>query len=81
MAVEVEDDGPGIPDELLRRVFDPFVTTKPPGQGTGLGLNISHQIVTDSHGGKLTVRSAPGHTVFRVELPAQPPRRGDSSAE
>lgn len=81
VAVEVEDDGPGIPDELLRRVFDPFVTTKPPGQGTGLGLNISHQIVTDSHGGKLTVRSAPGHTVFRVELPAQPPRRGDSSAE
>lgn len=75
VVVEVEDDGPGIPDELLGRIFDPFVTTKPPGQGTGLGLNISHHIVTDTHAGRLSVRSAPGTTVFRVELPPTPPAR------
>lgn len=73
VVVEVADDGPGIPPDLQGRVFDPFVTTKPPGQGTGLGLNISHQIITDVHGGRLTVRSRPGDTVFRVRLPSRPP--------
>ncbi len=73
VVAEVEDDGPGIAAELQGQVFDPFVTTKPPGQGTGLGLSISHQIVTEAHGGRLTVRSEPGRTVFRVELPATPP--------
>ncbi|MCK0113208.1 response regulator [Ornithinimicrobium sp. F0845] len=71
--VEVEDDGPGIPASLLGQVFDPFVTSKPPGQGIGLGLSIAHQIVVEHHGGSLTVRSAPGRTVFTVELPDQPP--------
>jgi signal transduction histidine kinase len=71
--VEIADDGPGIPADLQGRVFDPFVTTKPPGQGTGLGLNISHQIVTGVHGGRLTVRSRPGETVFTVRLPVRPP--------
>jgi signal transduction histidine kinase len=75
--VEVADDGPGIPAELVGRVFDPFVTTKAPGQGTGLGLNISHQIVSDVHGGRLTVRSAPGRTVFSVWLPTSPPGGAD----
>ncbi len=75
--VEIADDGPGIPPDLTGRVFDPFVTTKPPGQGTGLGLNISHQIVTDVHGGRLTVRSEPGHTVFTVWVPATPPGGAD----
>jgi signal transduction histidine kinase len=74
--VEVEDDGPGIPAELMGRVFDPFVTTKPPGEGTGLGLNISHQIVTDVHGGRLAVHSEPGRTVFTVRLPAATGRKG-----
>ncbi|HSJ60332.1 MAG TPA: HAMP domain-containing sensor histidine kinase, partial [Jiangellaceae bacterium] len=67
--------GPGIPDDLQGQVFDPFVTTKPPGQGTGLGLNISHQIVTDVHGGRLSVRSRPGDTVFSAELPVRPSAR------
>jgi signal transduction histidine kinase len=73
VVVEIADDGPGIPADLQGRVFDPFVTTKPPGQGTGLGLNISHQIVTGVHGGRLTVRSRPGETVFTVRLPARLP--------
>jgi signal transduction histidine kinase len=72
VVVEVADDGPGIPEDLQGRVFDPFVTTKPPGQGTGLGLNISHQIITGVHGGRLTLRSRPGDTVFTVRLPARP---------
>lgn len=71
--VEIADDGPGIPDELQGRVFDPFVTTKAPGKGTGLGLNISHRIVTDVHAGALTVRSEPGRTVFTARLPIRPP--------
>jgi signal transduction histidine kinase len=69
VVVEVADDGPGIPEDIQGTIFDAFVTTKPPGQGTGLGLNIAHQIVTRNHGGRITVDSVPGRTVFRVELP------------
>ncbi len=69
VVVEVTDDGPGIPPDLLPQVFDPFVTTKPPGHGTGLGLNIAHGIVTGKHGGDLTVTSEPGRTTFTVGLP------------
>jgi two-component system NtrC family sensor kinase len=68
--VEIEDEGPGISDELLVRIFDPFFTTKPPGQGTGLGLAIAQGIVTD-HGGRIEVTSRVGKgSVFRVVLPA-----------
>ena len=68
--VEFEDEGPGVPDEILSRIFDPFVTTKPPGQGTGLGLAISQGIVTD-HGGRIEGTSRPGKgSLFRVVLPA-----------
>jgi signal transduction histidine kinase len=68
--VEIEDEGPGISDELLGRIFDPFFTTKPPGQGTGLGLAIAQGIVTD-HGGRIEVTSRVGKgSVFRVVLPA-----------
>ncbi|MGA9594556.1 MAG: ATP-binding protein, partial [Acidimicrobiia bacterium] len=69
VAVEIEDNGPGIPREIQRRVFDSFFTTKPPGSGTGLGLDISRNIVLHHHRGNLTVASEPGKTVFRVELP------------
>jgi signal transduction histidine kinase len=72
--VEIEDDGPGMPPEVAARVFDPFFTTKPPGQGTGLGLNISHNIVVHEHKGRIEVDSKPGRTAFRVFLPiAGPP--------
>ncbi|HVR31986.1 MAG TPA: sensor histidine kinase [Acidimicrobiia bacterium] len=67
--VEVVDDGPGIAPHLIASIFDPFVTTKAPGQGTGLGLNLTHQIVTDRHGGTITAESVPGQTRFTVRLP------------
>lgn len=67
--VEVRDNGPGIPDDLQERVFEPFFTTKPPGHGTGLGLDIARRIITDLHGGELTVESRPGDTRFIVTLP------------
>ncbi len=80
VVVEIADDGHGIPDDLRGQIFDPFVTTKPPGEGTGLGLNITHQIVTEVHGGRIMVESQPGATVFRVSLPGRPPTsRSDDS--
>lgn len=69
LVVAVTDDGPGVPEAVRDRVFDPFVTTKPPGAGTGLGLNIAHQIVTERHGGRIELDSAPGATRFTVHLP------------
>ncbi len=71
--VEVEDNGPGIPESVQHRVFDAFFTTKPPGRGTGLGLQISQRIVVLEHGGDLSVTSRPGRTTFRVVLPPEPP--------
>jgi signal transduction histidine kinase len=71
VVVELEDDGPGMQPGVADRVFDPFFTTKDPGQGTGLGLNISHNIVVRQHGGTLSVESEPGRTCFRVELPVR----------
>ena len=73
VVIEVEDNGPGIPPEKIHRVFDSFFTTKPPGSGTGLGLNITYSIVVDKHRGDITVDSEPGRTVFRVELPRTVP--------
>jgi signal transduction histidine kinase len=73
VVVEIEDDGPGMPPEVTARVFDPFFTTKPPGQGTGLGLNISHNIVVQEHHGRIAVDSKPGRTTFRVSLPVAAP--------
>lgn len=67
--VEIIDDGAGIPEELLTRIFEPFFTTKPQGQGTGLGLDTAWRIVTEEHGGRMEVESAPGKTVFRVTVP------------
>ena len=67
---EVEDNGPGIPVQVRRRVFEPFYTTKPPGIGTGLGLSVSYFIVTRGHGGKMWVESASGAGArFVMELP------------
>ena len=75
VVVEVEDDGPGIPESVRGRVFDPFFTTKPPGSGTGLGLHIVRNIVVDRHGGQIELDSVPGRTDFRVRLPLRLARR------
>lgn len=69
VCVEIQDTGPGIPPQLLRRIFDPFVTTKPAGRGTGLGLSICRRIV-HSLEGTIELQSHPGQgTVARVVLP------------
>jgi signal transduction histidine kinase/predicted CoA-binding protein len=69
IVVELQDNGPGIPQEYLSKVFDPFFTTKPPGKGTGLGLNISYNIIVQKHRGDIKVFSQPGRTLFQVWLP------------
>jgi signal transduction histidine kinase len=68
VVVRVIDDGEGIPPEVLPKIFDPFFTTKPVGEGTGLGLDISHRIVSQ-HRGQLKADSRPGRTEFTVRLP------------
>jgi len=67
--IEICDTGPGVPEELQVKIFQPFFTTKPVGQGTGLGLDISYRIVVERHGGDLSVESRPGDTRFIVRLP------------
>lgn len=69
LAVSITDHGPGIPPEVLPRIFEAFFTTKPQGSGTGLGLEIVHRIVTQKFGGKIDVESQPGNTRFIVRLP------------
>ena len=66
--IQVEDNGPGIPEDVRARIFDPFFTTKEVGSGTGLGLSITQEIMS-RHGGKIRVDSAPGRTVFTLTLP------------
>jgi len=67
--VEICDDGPGIPADIIENIFNPFFTTKPFGEGTGLGLDLARRIVVEKHHGDLRVQSEPGHTKFIVLLP------------
>jgi len=69
VVVEISDNGPGIPPGIQDRIFDAFFTTKPPGKGTGLGLDISYRIVVHRHRGDLRVSSRPGDTTFTIRLP------------
>ncbi len=79
LVLEVEDNGCGMPDHVLRRAFDPFFTTKGVGKGTGLGLSLSYGIVRE-HGGVLTATSRPGEgSTFRVELPIVAAPSGSAS--
>ncbi len=70
--VEIGDTGPGIPTDIQQRIFEPFFSTKPVGEGTGLGLDIAWRIVVNKHHGDLRVESVPGDTRFQVRLPIQP---------
>jgi two-component system NtrC family sensor kinase len=68
--VRIRDNGTGIPAEIKDKLFQPFFTTKPTGEGTGLGLSISYDIVTQEHGGTITVDSRVGDfTEFTIRLP------------
>ncbi len=72
VVVRVEDNGPGMEAETTAKIFEPFFTTKPAGSGTGLGLSMSYDIVTQGHGGTLDVESKPGEgAAFVVRLPAR----------
>ncbi|MGI4738380.1 MAG: ATP-binding protein [Janthinobacterium lividum] len=69
--IRVSDNGTGMPERIRDKIFQPFFTTKPPGEGTGLGLSLAHEIVTKGHSGTLTVDTAEGQgTTFIITLPA-----------
>jgi signal transduction histidine kinase len=71
--IKVRDNGIGIPEEVRDKLFQPFFTTKPTGEGTGLGLSISYDIVTQQHGGSITVESKVGEfSEFTIRLPRNP---------
>ncbi len=68
--MEVMDNGTGIPGDIKNKIFEPFFTTKPAGEGTGLGLSLSYEIITQSHNGKLFVESEEGqYTKFIIQIP------------
>ena len=70
LIITIEDNGPGIPDEIKNRIFEPFFTTKPVGSGTGLGLSITYKIIHELHHGNIQVSSIPGKkTVFELKIP------------
>jgi two-component system, NtrC family, sensor kinase len=68
--IRIRDNGTGIPPEVKEKMFNPFFTTKPAGEGTGLGLSMSHDIIVKQHGGTIDVDTEQGHfTEFRIVLP------------
>ncbi|WP_448268635.1 ATP-binding protein [Nostoc sp. DSM 114159] len=70
VVIRIADNGPGMKEEVIRRIYDPFFTTKDVGKGTGLGMAISYQIVVDKHGGMLKCRSQPSEgTEFWIQIP------------
>ena len=71
VVVSVQDSGPGMPAAVAARAFEAFFTTKEVGKGTGLGLDIARRIVTERHGGTITLESRPGDTVVQVRLPVR----------
>jgi signal transduction histidine kinase len=70
--IAIADNGPGIPEPIKQRIFDPFFTTKPVGKGTGMGMSISYQIITEKHNGKLECFSTVGKgTEFAIRIPVR----------
>jgi signal transduction histidine kinase len=72
--VEIADNGPGVPEEVRGSLFDAFVTTKPTGEGSGLGLENARRIIERRHGGSLSYTTGPAGTTFCVRLPLSRPR-------
>jgi signal transduction histidine kinase len=71
--VEIADDGPGVPSDDLPRIFNPFFTTKPPGEGRGLGLSVAYSIIAE-HEGMIRAENGPdGGALFVIELPVGAP--------
>ena len=80
--IRIRDNGTGIPREVREKIFNPFFTTKPAGQGTGLGLSMSHDIVVKQHGGKIDVATEPGvFTEFIITLPRTAAAHGSAGGE
>jgi two-component system, NtrC family, sensor kinase len=70
LVLTIRDSGPGMPEHVKQRIFDPFFTTKPVGKGTGMGMSISYQIITEKHGGKLDCITTLGQgTAFIIHIP------------
>jgi signal transduction histidine kinase len=68
--IGIADNGPGIPEAIQQQIFDPFFTTKPVGKGTGMGMSISYQIITEKHQGQLECVSTAGQgTTFLIRIP------------
>src|SRR5690606_6784258 len=78
--IRIRDNGTGIPQDVRDKIFNPFFTTKPAGEGTGLGLSLSYDIIVKQHGGTIEVDTLPGeYTEFRIVLPraAAPAQAGE----
>lgn len=72
LRIEIEDNGPGMQEDIRKRIFEPFFTSKPTGRGTGLGLSVSYFIITENHGGEMLVESQAGKgTKFIIRLPVK----------
>lgn len=80
--IEITDNGPGLPEGTQSRIFEPFYTTRDPGQGTGLSMSVAYYIVTQNHGGEIEVDSVPGEgTRFIIRLPHNHAASGQSEAD
>src|SRR5262249_26892 len=70
ICITIKDNGNGIPQQVIDKIFQPFFTTKPTGQGTGLGLSLSYDIITKGHGGEIKVETKETEgTAFIIQLP------------
>ncbi|MDX1425863.1 MAG: ATP-binding protein, partial [Kiloniellales bacterium] len=80
--IRIRDNGPGMPEEVLSKIFQPFFTTKAAGEGTGLGLSISYDIVVQQHGGRLEASATEGKgSEFHIVLPAGPRKAAQRTQE
>src|SRR5262249_62315613 len=80
--IRIRDNGMGIPPDIREKIFNPFFTTKPAGEGTGLGLSMSHDIVAKQHGGTIEVVTEPGSfSEFIISLPRMMSAQADAGRQ